>query len=110
MDRARREFGRQARHRHELDVSGVDEVSLGPAVLAGCRTAGSLLCVEPEWAGLPAGEMPSGTVLSGSGPDVAVMPLAGPAILVTALAGDALTLRQRLRRPASAQAPLAASD
>ena len=32
--------------RHELDVSGVDEVSLGPAVLAGQRTAGSLLCVD----------------------------------------------------------------
>ena len=95
--------------RHELDVSGVDEMSLGPAVLAGRRTAGSLLCVEPEWAGLPAGEMPSGTMLSGSGPDVAVMPLAGPGVLVTALAGDALTLRQRLRRPASVQAPLAAS-
>ena len=88
----------------------MDEVSLGPAVLAGCRRAGPLLCVEPQWAGLPAGEMPSGTVLSGSGPGVAVMPLAGPAILVTALAADALTLRQRLRRPASAQAPLAASD
>ena len=40
--------------------------------------------------------MPSGTVVSGSAPDVAVMPLAGPAVLVTALAGDALTLRQRL--------------
>ena len=36
--------------RHELDVSGVDEVSLGPAVLAGQRTAGSLLCVDPDWA------------------------------------------------------------
>ncbi len=121
--------------RHELDVSGTDEVSLGPAVLAGHRTAGSLLCVEPDWVepdwvepdwvepdwvepdwvepdwaepdsvepgwvALPAGEIPSGY-----GPGVAVMPLAGPAVLVTALAGDALTLRQRLRLPASVPAP-----
>ena len=101
--------------RHELDVSGTDEVSLGPAVLAGHRTAGSLLCVEPDWAepdraepdraepdrvALPAGEIPSGY-----GPGVAVMPLAGPAVLVTALADDALTLRQRLRLPASVPAP-----
>ena len=34
--------------RHDLDVSGTDEVSLGPAVLAGCRTAGSLLWVVPD--------------------------------------------------------------
>ncbi|MGA2829520.1 MAG: urease accessory protein UreD [Streptosporangiaceae bacterium] len=111
--------------RHELDVSGTDEVSLGPAVLAGHRTAGSLLCVEPEWAGLdgtgpgwagldragldgtgpgragrPIGELPSGY-----GPGVTVMPLAGPAVLVNALAGDALTLRRRLCLQALVPAP-----
>jgi urease accessory protein len=78
--------------RHDLDVSGTDEVSLGPAVLAGCRTAGSLLWVAPD--GLTAGQMPSGYTAG-----VAVMPLAGPAVLVTALAEDARTLRHRLRLP-----------
>jgi len=107
--------------RHELDVSGTDEVSLGPAVLAGHRTAGSLLCVDPEWAdpewagpdgaglarvgpdgaglaraGLDRAGWPIGERPSGSGPGVTVMPLAGPAVLVNALAGDALTLRRRL--------------
>lgn len=78
--------------RHDLDVSGTDEVSLGPAVLARCRTAGSMLWVAPD--GLTAGQMPSGCTAG-----VAVMPLAGPAVLVTALAEDARTLRQRLRPP-----------
>ena len=78
--------------RHDLDVSGTDEVSLGPAVLAGCRTAGSLLWVAPD--GLTAGQMPSGCMAA-----AAVMPLPGPAVLVTALAEDARTLRQRLRLP-----------
>jgi urease accessory protein len=80
--------------RHELDVSGTGEASLGPAVLTGHRAAGSLLCVDPAWAARPAGQLPAGY-----GPGVAVMPLAGPAVLVTALAGDALTLRQRLAWP-----------
>ncbi len=79
--------------RHELAVSGTDEVSLGPAVLAGCHTAGSLLCVEPGW---DAAKMPASYA-----PGVAVMPLAGAAVLVTALAGNARTLRQRLRPPAA---------
>jgi urease accessory protein len=77
--------------RHELDVSGTDEASSGPAVLAGHRAVGSLLRAEPSRAGLPAAQLPSGY-----GPGVAVMPLAGPAVLVTALADDALTLRERL--------------
>ena len=121
--------------RHELDVSGVDEVSLGPAVLAGQRTAGSLLCVDPDWAdpdwtepdwhepggakpdrAEPDGAEPDGAgpdwvarpareIPSGYGPGVAVMPLTGPAVLITALAGDALTLRRRLCLPASGTAP-----
>jgi urease accessory protein len=87
--------------RHELDVSGTDEVSLGPAVLAGHRTAGSLLWVEPDWTEPDgAGEIPPGYR-----PGVAVMPLAGPAVLLTALAGDALTLRRRLCLPGPARAP-----
>ena len=81
--------------RHELAVNGTDEVSLGPAVLTGCRTAGSLLCVEPGWDTGTAGRMPASYA-----PGVAVMPLAGPAVLVTALAANARTLRQRLRLPA----------
>ena len=35
--------------RHKLGANGADDVSLGPAVLAGQRTAGSLLCVDPDW-------------------------------------------------------------
>jgi urease accessory protein len=80
--------------RHELDVSGTCEASLGPAVLAGHRTAGSLLRVEPVWGTVPAEEIPAGCA-----PGVAVMPLAGPAVLVTALADDAITLRQHLSWP-----------
>jgi urease accessory protein len=87
--------------RHELDVSGTEDASLGPAVLAGHRAVGSLLCVEPAWAARPADQLPAGY-----GPGVAVMPLAGPAVLVTALADDALTLRQRLGwRPGDKAAP-----
>jgi urease accessory protein len=87
--------------RHEVDVSGTDEVSLGPAVLAGHRTAGSLLCVDPDWVE-PDGAGTATGIPSGSAPGVAVMPLAGPAVLVTALADDALTLRRRLCLPALA--------
>jgi len=46
--------------RHELDVSGTGEASLGPAVLAGHRAAGSLLCVEPAWGARPADQRPAG--------------------------------------------------
>ena len=105
--------------RHEVDVSGTDEVSLGPAVLAGHRTAGSLLCVSAGWAGPdlvdpdwvdpewvePDGAGTATGIPSGYAPGVAVMPLAGPAVLVTALADDALTLRRRLRLPALAPVP-----
>jgi urease accessory protein len=92
--------------RHELDLSGADETSMGPAVLAGHRAAGSLLQVEPSWAALPGGEMPAGQLpAAGYAPGVAVMPLAGPAVLVTALAHDALTLRERLAWRPVGQAP-----
>jgi len=105
-------------------------VSLGPAVLAGQRTAGSLLCVDPDWAHSdwpePGGAKPnraepyaaepdgagpdwvarpSREIPSGYGPGVAVTPLTGPAVLITALAGDALTLRRRLCLPASGTGP-----
>jgi urease accessory protein len=92
--------------RHEVDVSGTDEVSLGPAVLAGHRAAGSLLCVDPDWVEPdwvdpdrvePDGAGTATGIPSGYAPGVAVMPLAGPAVLVTALADDALTLRRRLK-------------
>jgi urease accessory protein len=78
--------------RHSLSVSGTDPASLGPAVLAGHRAVGALLVVEPG-----AGVTGPGGVSDG----VAVMPLAGPGVLVTALADDAVTLRGRLRFPAS---------
>jgi urease accessory protein len=92
--------------RHELAVSGTDAASRGPAVLAGHRAAGSLLRVEPAWAGRPAGQIPAGYA-----PGVAVMPLAGgPAVLVTALAEDALTLRRRLSRPPASPEAACVSD
>jgi urease accessory protein len=77
--------------RHELNVSGTDAASLGPAVLAGHRAAGMLLTVDPEVTG--GGDALS---ISEKGPWVAVMPLAGPGVLVTALAHDTRTLRRRL--------------
>jgi len=73
--------------RQSLSVSGCDPASLGPAVLAGHRAAGTLLLVnEPGAAEIPA--------LATA--EAAVMPLAGPGVLVTALAHDAVSLRQRL--------------
>jgi urease accessory protein len=73
--------------RQSLSVSGSDPASLGPAVLAGHRAAGTLLLVnDPGTAELPARATP----------ETAVMPLAGPGVLVTALAHDAVSLRQRL--------------
>jgi len=77
--------------RHELTVSGLDEVCLGPAVLAGQRAVGSLLHVEPAWA-TQDGDRPQAR----HGPGVAVMPLSDLATLVTALGPDAITLRDRL--------------
>jgi urease accessory protein len=92
-------LGRRPLLRHELDVSGTDAASSGPAVLAGHRAAGTLLSVEPDAIG---GADEAGGVGGASGaggvmePWVAVMPLAGPGVLVTALAHDTRVLRQRL--------------
>jgi urease accessory protein len=72
--------------RHETSVDGTDQASLGPAILAGNRSVGSVLIVEPGWA-----EPPTAVA-----PGVAVMPLTGPAVLVSALAPGALVLQQRL--------------
>ena len=93
--------------RHELDVSGTDAASCGPAVLAGHRAAGTLLSVdEPGGTGEPVcwwGSALEADVVDGASgaggsaePWVAVMPLAGPGVLVTALAHDTRVLRQRL--------------
>jgi urease accessory protein len=83
IDRAGRPLLRQ-----ETAVDGDDEVSLGPAILAGNRMTGSLLVVGP---GAPPGSCADG---------VAVLSLAGDAALITAVAGDAHTLRRRLEIPA----------
>ncbi|EDX24143.1 urease accessory protein [Streptomyces sp. Mg1] len=61
----------------------------GPAGLAGHRSLGQLLVVEPAFEKAPA----AAAVL---GEFAAVTPLAGPAVLVTALAPDALRLRELL--------------
>ncbi len=74
--------------RQSLEVSGTDQASLGPAVLAGHRAVGTLLHV-----GESARRLRSRWRAT---PEVAVMPLAGPGFLVTALADDAVTLRRRL--------------
>jgi urease accessory protein len=58
-------------------------------VAGGRRALGSLVVVDPAWAGDP----PAATLL---GDTTAVMPLAGPAALVSALAPDALALRRCL--------------
>ena len=79
--------------RHELAISGTDEVSLGPAVLAGHRAAGSLLAVDP---GHQLAVDPSRKWQPSAAHHVAVMPLARHGVLVSVLADDALTLRQLL--------------
>ena len=103
--------------RHELDASGADEVSLGPAVLAGQRTAGSLLCVDPDWAdpdwaerdwaerdwperggAKPDGAGPYGAEPGGAGPDWVARPAReipsgyGPGVAVMPLTGPAVLI------------------
>ena len=82
--------GRPLLHQ-SVTVSGTDEASLGPAVLARHRAVGMLLHAGG----------PVATIAPGAAAGVAVMPLAGPGVLVTALAGDAVTLRRRLTAPAA---------
>jgi urease accessory protein len=106
--------------RQTLEVSGTDEASLGPAILAGHRAAGTLLHVDP--AVRPDAAFPAGSGAradAGSAPreatryagrDMAVMPLAGPGVLVTALARDAVTLRKRLHAPGSVHRHLTAQE
>jgi urease accessory protein len=91
--------------RHELTVSGTDQIHMGPAIMAGHRAVGSVLQVEPGWA-VRGADRPRARYT----PGVAVMPLARsgspgvpsshrvPSVLISALAPDALRLRQRLER------------
>ncbi len=79
--------------RHELTVSGTDEVSLGPAVLAGHRAVGSLVAVD---SGQKLAVKPGRQWQPSGAQNVAVMPLARAGILISALADDARTLRQLL--------------
>jgi urease accessory protein len=112
--------------RHELNISGTDPASLGPAVLAGHRAAGTLFTVDPGESGVPAETdgvialyksdeaAGAGGTAEGTGADdkviaepwVAVMPLAGPAMLVTALAHDTRTLRRRLESGRAPRIPV----
>lgn len=100
--------------RHHVAVDGTDEISLGPAVLAGHRAYGTVLRAgeSPSDPAVPdaAATAPSihadATVTSRTRPgalatararrDVAVMLLAGPGVLVSALAADSLALRRLL--------------
>jgi urease accessory protein len=81
------DYAGRALLRQALEVSGTDQASPGPAILAGHRAVGTALRAGPA----------VGTdIQAHSGPGVAVMPLAGPGILVTVLAHDAVMLRKRL--------------
>jgi urease accessory protein len=60
-----------------------------PAVLGANKCVGSLLVVDPVWAGRP----PAGRVFA---PDAALLPLVGPAIIISALASNSLLLRRHL--------------
>lgn len=100
--------------RHDVAVDGTDEVSLGPAVLAGHRAYGTVLLAgespsypaAPDAAAMAPPIRADATVISRARPgavatargrpDVAVMPLAGPGVLVSALAADSLALRRLL--------------
>ncbi len=75
--------------RHQVDIGPAHPAWTSPAVGGGARCTGSLLVVDPGWAGSPPGPV----VLDGA---AAVLPLAGPAVQVTALAADALSLRRLL--------------
>ncbi len=104
------DYAGRALLRQELEVSGTDDASLGPAVLAGHRAVGALLHVSPALARRPAGpvipvDAPVTGSLAGTASQAgcaAVLPLAGPGVLVTALAHDAVTLRRCLALPDSA--------
>jgi urease accessory protein len=82
--RLRVDYGCRPLLRHEIAVDGTDEISLGPAILAGCRAHGTVVLAGSR---LPAGHQ---------APGVAVMPLAGPGVLVSAVAADSLALRRLL--------------
>jgi urease accessory protein len=82
--RLRVDYGDTPLLRHEVAVDGTDEISLGPAILAGRRAYGTVL--------LAGTEIPAGRAV----PGVAVMPLAGPGVLISALATDSLMLRRDL--------------
>ena len=86
--------------RQEVAVNGTDEVSLGPAVLAGHRAFGSLLIVNSSrrLAGV------AKPIMAGQG--VAVMSLAGPGALVTAVAREAHALRAKLQGTLSTEPTL----
>lgn len=78
--------------RHDVVVDGTDEVSLGPALLAGHRAHGTVLL-----AGASATRIRRGAPgAPRARPDVAVLSLAGPGVLVSALAADSLALRRLL--------------
>jgi urease accessory protein len=87
------DYGGRPLLRQSLEVTGTEAASLGPAILAGHRAAGTLLHAGPG----AGADQPAH-----ADAEVAVMPLAGPGILVTALANDAVALRRRLVRPFAA--------
>jgi urease accessory protein len=118
--RLRVDYGAMPLLRHDVAVDGTDDVSLGPALLAGHLAHGTLLHAGPVphtsivlrtderadtaahangWPidtaiGVSMGHPSDGAPIPGG--EVAVMPLAGPGVLVSALAPDSLSLRRLL--------------
>jgi urease accessory protein len=78
--------------RHRLDAGPDHPAWATAAVGRGSRCAGSLLAVDPAWAGENG---PPGPLVLEPGA-AAVLPLAGPAAHAVVLAPDALTLRRWL--------------
>jgi urease accessory protein len=100
------DYAGRALLRQSLEVSGADQASLGPAVLAGHRAVGTLLCVSPTLDLRLAGSVVppvtgASTGAAGQAGCAAVLQLAGPGVLVTALAHDAVSLRKHLALPRS---------
>ena len=75
-------YGDRPLHRHDLALGPAAPGWSGAAVLGRHRAVGSLVAVDPAWAG---GGPPAARVL---GTDAALMPLVGPAFLATAAAPD----------------------
>lgn len=83
--------------RHLVEVGPEHCSWSSPAVGGGARCTGSLLVVDPAWAG--GATAPGPVVVDDGGGSAVALPLAGPAVHVVALAADARSLRRLLALP-----------